>query len=474
VGIRVIRSILPPNLARLGHLEVNNWVLAFTFVVSLLAGLLSGSVYSFPSVRSDSKSPLLGIASDRGVGADVKPRRLQRTLAVCQLTLAVILVIAAGLLVRSLLGLLTVDFGFDSRNLLTVNVDPKSFARLSDAQEALFYRQVIDGVQSVPGVRNAAWTSSAPLGGAGLGTGFRLGSDFHAGSVQAAMQAFQEDLRDGRYADLQVVSSNYFQTVGIPLISGRPFSDRDNDAARPVISINRAMARRFWPNQDPIGNLVDVGEGGCICEIVGIVGDSRDSDLRTEARPKIYRPYPQGDGPLSVLLIRTAVNPLLMRNSIVGRIKRVNDTARITSIVTMDDVISRSVIDQKFQTTLLGFFATLATLLAVLGVYSVGSYAVTLRTREFGIRMALGANKKDVSRLVMRQAVNMTVTGVVLGLAGAFSLAHLMAKILYGVKPTDPLTFIGVAVLLSIVSLLASYLPACRASGTDIIAALRH
>jgi putative ABC transport system permease protein len=384
-------------------------------------------------------------------------------LVVSEVALSLVLLVGAGLLINSFLRLMQVNRGFDPTNVLTINLNlPSSKYPTGERQTALL-RQVLERVSVVPGVRSAGLTSTLPFNG-GPATGFEIEG---RPPVEDAHQPI---------ADIRIVDAGYFRTLGIPLRAGRTFSERDASDAPRVMIINEEMARRHWPGENPIGQRVTMKDWGppLTGEVVGVMGDVKADGLDSATRPMIYWPYPQFPGIFNSLVIRTAGEPLSIVSAVKSQIWSLDREQPLSSIQTMEEVIGSSVAPRRFNMLLLGIFAALALLLAAVGIYGVISYSVTRRTREIGIRLALGAQRRDVVRLIVKQGMTLALAGVGIGLAASFGLTRLMSGLLFEVSASDPWTFTVIAALLSSVALLACYLPAQRATKVDPITALRY
>ena len=472
-GIQVARGIAPRNIPRLDEVGIDGWVLLFTLLLSLLTGVVLGVMPAFRATKTSLIAALKEGSSTSYLGFDVgRPSHLPRVIAVLQVALAVVLLFGAGLLLRSFTLLLSVPLGFDPRNLLTAQlVEGPRLHRGDRGTDS--YQQVLDEVGTLAGVQSAALASGGPLGGGQGRAAFSMDLNSKRPSGQNLFRAYQEDLRAGREAEFQVVTPSYFATMGIPILRGRGFADQDRDGSAGVIIINQAMARRFWPGQNPLGKRIDVNEGTCLCEVIGVAGDARDVRLETEPQPEIYRPRRQEHSG-NALLIRTGIAPLALRNALEDRIRGHGIDVRITRLTSMPEVISDSVISPRFHTSLLSLFAGLALLLAAVGTFGVVATSVNRRNHEMGIRLALGAQPSDVFRLVLGEGMSIAFLGIPAGLAAAGCLSRLISGLLYGVTPTDPQTLLEVAMVMTLVVMMACYLPARRATKVDPMVALRY
>jgi putative ABC transport system permease protein len=399
-------------------------------------------------------------------------------LTACQVALATILLIGAVLVVRSLSRLMSVRLGFDPQRLLVVELNGIDTLRLRRDAWMLFYQRVLDEVNALPGVESAALVGAPPMTRGGLVTYvYREGEavpSSHEG-MKRDFQLLQAGDSRTRLTLIQFVSPRYFATMKIPVLRGRAFTEADRYGSPPVAIVNESLAHRLWPNGDPIGRKLNVQwRDSPWCDIVGVVGDSRDDSPDKEPGPEVYRPNLQARDLQGALVVRTIVPPQRLGGAIINRIWAADRDQGVDSVMTIDEIISQSVIAPRFHAAMFSFFAFLALLMASVGVYGVVSYSVSQRTHEIGIRTALGAKSRDILRLVIGQQMMMTLLGVAVGLGVALGLTRAVSSLLYGIRPTDPLTFAGVSLLLTAVALLASYIPAHRATKVDPMVALRY
>jgi len=462
-GLRALRTLGPSGLPVVGELGVGAPVLAFTLVISFLAGMVFGFVSAWQLMRSKVQDALKGSARE---SASLSGRSLREVLVVAETALGVIVVVGAALLLRSFLLLQQTPLGFDPGGLLTLRVIPRSTQYSQPWQRSAFYQQALAKIQGVPGVKSAGAVSFLPL------TFFQASKGF---SVEGQLPLASGELPMARF---DVVSPGYFETMGVPVLKGRDISWRDTLQTLPVIVINEAMAQTYWPNQNPVGKRIKEGrpdEALTWVTVVGVVGDFRDFDVASRPRPAIFFPISQvaNGGLLRDWVVRTEGNPLAAASGVREAIWSVNRDMPISRVQTMEQVRSSSLSQQQFTLVLLGVFAGLALVLSGVGLYGVTAYATAQRTREIGIRMALGAQRRDVMRLVLSHGAGIGFAGVGIGIAAALVLTRLIRTLLYGVRATDPLAFAGVAVLLALVTLTACYIPARRAMRTDPMVAVR-
>jgi len=459
-GIRAILSFSPPNIRNLDSVTIDTRVLAFTTVVALLTSLLFGLA---PALKISQAQPGAALKEGRSASGGVSGRRLRSLLLITEFSLTVLLLAGAGLLLRSFSKLQAVDPGFDPARVLHMQLTP---ARNGTADQwRVFYQQVSERIAALPGVEAAGLTEEI----------FRSGNPdglitIEGGSPDSSATAripFSED----------VISEGFFQTLRVPLRKGRFFNAQDNQAAVRVTIINETMARRFWPGEDALGKRFKLGPAQSTnpwLTVVGVVGDMRRQSLERQPIAQIFQPYLQSSARRLILLIRTTGEPIHLAPVVRSEIRALDKTVLVNGIATLESQLDQRVAERRFQTWLLALFSALALLLAAVGIYGLMSYTVTQSTREFGIRMALGAQPHDLVRLVIGHGLVLSATGVVIGLVAAFALTRVLAGLLFGVTTTDPTTFLVAPLVLLLVALLACFVPARRATKVDPMVALRH
>jgi len=464
-GLGVLIAALPADTPRLAEISLDGRVLWVSLGMTVMTGVLFGLAPAFQASRQDVNASLKD--SGRSTNAGPAHRRLHDILAASQVALALVLVISATLMIKSFSRLSHVDPGLNPGHLLSLRVSPPdSLYPGADFEHGrAFYHQLLERIRSLPGVESVGAIHLLPFGDSNWNPSLEI-----AGRPVAAGAALPE-------VDWRLVTPDYFRTVGTSLLRGRFLTPSDQENTEPVTVINNTMAGRFWPREDPIDQHVRTGfdgKNGWVT-IVGVVGDVRDHGLGAQTRPQMYRPYDQRPWAASVtVMVRTSLDPLQLADSVRHEVWTVDKNVPVSDVQTMEQVISGTVAEPRFHTLLLSMFSAAALMLAAVGIYGTMSYAVVSRTHEIGLRMALGAGKTEVLRMVIGRALTLALMGVAAGLVMAVGLTRLMSGLLYGVRPTDPATFGGVAILLTAVSILASYIPARRAVGVDPTVALRH
>jgi len=451
------------NIPRALQVGLDWRVLGFTLLVSVLTGVVFGLVPAIHSSKTELSESLKEGGRSGSEGA--RRNRIRGVLVVGELAIAVVLLVGAGLLIQSLWRLRNVSPGFDSQNLLTFVVGIPEVKYPTDKQEP-FYRELVRRVESLPGVRSASSIIPLPL----TGDSFVISFETEGRPVEKGNQPS---------ADFFAIEEGYFKTLGVSMLKGREFTERDNKTAPPVIIVNQAFAMKFFPGEDPLGKRIKPGistnsDKPAMREIVGVVSDVRNRNLSSELRAGYFIPAPQMPFNQMTLIVRTGNDPHSLITAVQNEVHAMDQEVPVFSIKTMDEYISATVATPRFNATLLVIFAAVALVLTIVGLYGVMSYSVAQRTNEIGIRMALGAQTGDVLRLIVSQGFKLVLIGLGIGLVGAFALTRVIASLLFGVTTKDPLTFAAVAVLLALVALFACYIPARRATRLDPLHALRY
>ena len=460
-GLTFIRAQNNQDLPRFTEINLDWRVFAFALGVSILSGLFFGLAPALAGAKLNLNAPL---KEGNWEPAGASLRLSNGTLTVLQFGLATILLAGAGLLGGSLLRVLRENPGFNPENLLTLQIflSPVRYPE-GDSNAAIVLHEMLERVRALPGVRSAGVVNALPITG-GPSTEFVI-------EGRPAPR-----LGDEPGADIRVTDPGYFPAMGIPLLAGRSFTEHDTAGSVRVVLINETLARNFWPNENPVGKSITMKDWGppLTGEIVGVVADVKGNGLDAAVGPMLYWPYTQFGQIFNTMVVRSDDNPLRLAAAVKSRIWSVDKDQPVSRVQTMDQILSDSVARRRLYVVLLGVFAWVALLLAAAGIYGVVSYSVTQRTREIGIRVALGAERVDVLTLIIAQAAKLALTGEVLGILLALGLTRLMASLLFGISAADPFTFAGVAILLSAVALAACYIPARRATEVDPMVALRY
>jgi putative ABC transport system permease protein len=463
-GVDLLTRLKPAGIPRLDDVSVDGTVVLFTIATAMVTGVLFGLVPAFSATRMSSALKEGG----RGAVGARSGHRIRGVLVVAELALAVMLLAGAGLLLRSFMKLQAVDPGFRVEPALTFDLTLPDARYKEDERRIAFFDQLLPRLRALPGVRSASSVMGLPLSGLDFIISFEVkGRPPVSPALQPAMQ-------------VRVATPDYLDTIGIPLRRGRMFTSDDKAGTPRVVLITESAARQFFPNEDPIGKTITLGwrrgpgtplAGG---EVVGIVGDVKDAGLNEpNPPPQIYLPFRQWPVGSMTMIVRTAVPPMSLTDAVRAEVYAVDSSLPVSNVSTLDAIVAKSISQQRFYMLLLTIFAGVALVLAAVGIFGVLSYAVSQRTREIGIRMALGAQGGTVIRLIVRQAMLLVAAGVAVGLTLGLLLSQTMAKMLFAIKPTDPATYIAVSVTLAAVSLFASWLPARRATRVDPIVALR-
>lgn len=466
LAILVLRQLVvftPADVSLPDNIGIDYQVLLFTLLLSLFTSLIFGLAPALQASKSDLNESLK--EGGRGNSGGSKQNHLRSVLVVVEVALALILLIGSGLMIKSFIRLQNVNPGFDPANLLTLEMQLPSSKYADKERQTVFQRQLLQHITDVPGVKSVATVDNLPFSGNESNAGLSIEGQPPLGAAQRP-RAF-----------LRTVSENYFQAMNIPLRMGRAFADNDNMNAPGVAVINETAARRFWPNEDAMGKRFKRGSADSKnpwLMVVGIVSPVSHTALKVESQPEVYFPFQQNPGPNMVLVAKTSSDPRTYAGAVRREVSVLDKDLPVSNIKFMDEIIAKSVAQPRVYALLLGVFAGLALVLAAIGIYGVMAYSVTLRTHEVGIRMALGAQRFDVLKLIIKQGMMLALAGVIIGLIIAFALSRVLASQLYGVSSTDPVTFATISLLLILVALIACYIPALRATRVDPMIAVRH
>lgn len=458
-------KLSPGDIPRLNEASVDLRLLGFTFLVSMLTGIGFGL---WPALHATSGSLNQSLKDAGSKASEGRQRRNSRNvLIVTELALAQVLLVGAGLLIMSYVRVTQIDPGFNSDHVLSAKIEPSASKYPDPKSRVQFYSRVLDRLRTLPGVSSFGMVMNLPLSGSGMNRGFKV-------------EGRPDPKPDEKVAmDYQVVSNDYFSTLEIPIIRGRGFTVDDNENVPGVIVINAAMAKRYWPNEDPVGKRMAIGDSSKDSSwrtIVGIVGDVRHASLTEEPVPFAFIDYRQDleSWPRMAFVIKTRTDAASLISGVRSSLVSIDPQQPVYAIEPMNKLLGNSVAPRRFVMSLIGGLAFVALLLAMVGIYSVISFSVSERTREIGIRMALGAKRNNVLRMVLGQGMRVSALGIATGLAIAFGLTRLLRTLLFEISATDPLTFVLVATIVSLVALMVCYLPARRAMKVDPLVALRY
>ena len=457
-GVRGLGSLTLPSLPSMAGVEIDLRVLVFTVAISLASGIIFGLAPALPL----SKPEVNAILRDEGRGSTGGRRRnrARSLLVVAQVALSMVLLVGSGLLIRSFVRLETVSLGFDPSQVVTMRIALPATKYATPQQEISFYNQVLDAVRPMPGVQAAAISSALPLNTSRLSPALPEG--------QAAVPIGQRPI-----LNIQTISPEYAKVLRVPLLRGREFTDSDNAQGPGVAVVNQALVRRFWPNVNPIGKHISLGQRPEPVEVVGVFGDVRNFALTGSTNPEVMLPFPQLPWRWLNLSVRTSGDPKSLIPAIRRKISEVDKDQPLTNVQTMSELVGSASAQPRVTMLLLALFSATALILATVGIYGVIAYSVAQRRQELGIRMALGAGQDDVLKLVVGQGLVLTLTGIGIGLAGALVLTRLMSSLLFQTSATDPLAFAVSALVFTAAAVAASYLPARRAARIDPTEALR-
>jgi len=457
LGTRFLAAFAQTNLPQVADIPMDLRVLSFTVAISVLSGILFGLT---PSLQL-SRPNLGGTLSDEGRSStgSRQRNRVRSILVAAQVALSMVLLIGSGLLIRSFMRLRMVDPGFGAKNTLTAKTFLPPAIYPQPADRIAFYRSALQHLQSIPGVEAAAISTALPV--------------LPTHGAPARFEGEPEvDLGRRTVVFIESISPDYPKAMGMPLVAGRAFTDLDDAQSTPVVMVNQATARRFWPNQDPLGKLVWVGRFPP-CQVVGVLADVKNDSLASPTQPEVFFPYPQLASPVLYVSIRSSMDPHSLVSALRAQIVAVNRGQPISDVQTMEERLESASAQTRSMMLLIGVFSATALILALVGIYGVIAYSVAQRTQELGIRIALGASSADIFRLVIGNGLRLAVAGTVIGLVASFALTRLMASLLFQTSATDPITFVGSALVFAVVAALASYLPARRAMRINPTDALR-
>ena len=458
-GLNVLVVFGPDNIPRLNEITIDPRVLGFTFGISLLTGVLFGLIPALQASRPDLNDALK--EGSRG-STGGRSRTFRNVFVVAEVSLALVLLIGAGLMIRSFVRLQAVETGFNPENVLTMRAQLPRKKYAEPHQIVDFFKQAQERIARLPGVQSVGAISYLPLTGPAARDGFKI--------------VGQPDPAPGQEppCEVRVITPTYFQAMGIPLLKGRLLDERDGRESR-VLLINETLAKKHFPNEDPVGKRIAVSwSDGHIDEIVGVVGDIREGALNKEPEPAIYWPHSREPYSGMALVVRASGDAARFASAVQKEIRSLDPEQPVADVRTMEQVISKSIARPRFNMLLLSIFATVALVLASVGLYGVMNYSATQRTHEVGIRMALGATRADIMRLVVGNGMLLTLIGIGIGVAASLLLTRVMASLLFGITATDIPTFLGVSVVLAAVALIANYIPARRATRVDPVIALRY
>ena len=468
-GIMLLPKLSPGNIPHLEDVRIDGRALGFSLVLSLLTGLLFGLAPALKSARGDLMQLLKEGEAQASAGLHLFGRNKMRSLLVVgEFALALILLVGGGLLANSFIRLIQQDPGYKAEGVLTLQVSlPRARYPQPDLQLA-FFDQLLDGVRRLPGVQSAGTTNLMPMSSAMIRMTFQI-----PGGPQSTDPASQP------VAGLRLISPGFLQAMAIRLINGRDFTNQDRENTSPVVIINESMVRRYFSGANPVGRQINIAGPR---EIVGVVADVRPQGLDSEPQPELYMPHRQFarmlmlGGPMAAMnvVLRTGGDPLALVPSVRARAAALDSQLPIFNISTLKQKVSNSVAQPRFYAALLGLFAGLALLLAAAGIYGVFSYNVAQCTREIGIRMALGAQRSNLLVLILRQGILLSAFGIALGLVGAWAASRFLSGLLFGIRTTDPATYLAAALLMAVIAIGATYVPARRATSIDPVVALRR
>ena len=461
--VQAVVRLMPLDIPRMQDASINGRVLLFDLAVSLLTGILFGVL---PAWRLSRSMPAQALREgSRTVRGSRGRNRVHNGLVIAQTAIGLVLLVSSGLLIRSFIRIINVDPGFDPQHVLTAKAGV-SFNKTTHDQHLQFYDRVVARISHLPGVQSVSAGWPIPISGSNAAISF---------NIQGRPIAKGDEPSES----LGLAMPGYFETMRIPLLSGRTFGEQDGIKGQPTIIINQAFAKKYFHEVNPLGQHIQVRLGDdvfeqSIREIVGVVGDTKIKNLTSDAQPEYYLPYAQAVITNPFLVIRTAGDPAFIQDSVRAAVRETDPSVPVFQVATLEDYVSKSAAQPRFQTFVLTCFAGIALMLAAIGLYGLLSYMVVQRTLEIGLRMAMGAKRKDVLGMIVRRGLTMALIGVMAGLAISAAMMRLLSGMLYGIRPSDPITFAGTAALLLLVSIAASIIPAYRAARLDPMQALRN
>lgn len=466
LGLDAFVAVLPPSMTHSLDIQLDPQVLGFAVALTVATGVLIGVIPAISAARGNLAESLKEMG--RGSTSGARRTRIKNALAVAEIALSLVLLTGAGLLIRSYVDAVNTNPGFEPEHVLSFLVDLPQAQYGPPARVRSFYQELESKLATVPGVRSVAVATSLPLGGATWTRTFRPEGWTNQPGKQVPLTAFT------------VTDGPYFQALGIPLIRGRYFTEADRTGSEPVAIVDQEVARRYWPDVDPIGKRMRFGgleDKTPLITIVGVVADARMTSVEAGAETHCYQPAAQaGDGPLRTMnvVVRAQRDPASLTSAVRSAVASIDRNLPVAQLRTMTDALNTTLEPRRFNTALLAAFAAIALLLAIIGIHGVISYSVTQRTQEIGIRMALGADRRDVLRIILREGLVLAAAGIAIGAAASLALTRFLASLLYGVKATDPVTFASVAAVLAAATLASAWLPARRAMNVEPMLALRR
>jgi putative ABC transport system permease protein len=462
-GVKSLARAIPDDFSKFipgwHNLVINRTAFLFTLIVSVITGLLFGTVPALQSTKTNFNEALK--EGGKGSSGKASHNRARNVLVVAEVALSLVLLIGAGLMIRSFVEMLRSDFGVNPANVLTMQVSLPNEKYAKPETRIGFLDQLLSRIEALPGVTQAGAVGNLPMGG----------SNNSHGIERIGQTVFQQGRQPN--IDYTPVTPGYLAAIGTRLIKGRNLTEQDRDDAPRVALVNEAFVKEFLPGQDPLSQTFKE-PGGPAITIVGVTGNVMNGDFDDKREAQIYTPYNQDSWRGMYVVIRTGSNPSQLTAAVRGEVGALDKTLPVFNVKPMEQVVGERMSPKRLATFMFAVFALIALALAGVGIYAVMSYAVSQRTHEIGIRMALGAQARDIFKLVITQGLALTLVGIVIGLAGAYAMTRAMSQILYGITATDPFTFVGISLLLGCVAMLACYVPTRRAIRVDPMIALRY